>query len=818
MIKVEKITIKEFRGIRDLSIDFKNKNFAICGRNGTGKSGIVDAIEFALTGNITRLSGSGMGSISLKEHAPHVDSRDNPDKAEVIITVKILSLNKSVTIKRSVKEPSAPKVTPYNAEIASVLNEVSSHPEFTLSRRELIKYVISAPGDRAKEVQSLLRLDQVESLRSLLLKISNSTDKELRLLKQEKEISKNQLVQALGITELTNTKLLDAVNQRRSILGLVNITALTPTTSIKDGLAASSNTENNIQISKKQAIDTIHLTKEMLDKHNSAEFHDQIESLVDNLKKLADDPAIAAGIEREQFLKTSLSLIEDGVCPVCDTKWEPEKLKQAIKTKLDNFDKLASERAMAEKNIETVIDSLQELLAPLKLVKEYAKTLKKDVVVELFEKYEKLFLAHINSMEKFIPIQDSIQALKDQADIPQEELSQSLIDLEKEIGSLPDLAVKDSARDFLTISDDRLDSYRRVSLRCKQAEERAIIARKVFDSYAKVSTETLNLIYKEVEKDFSDLYSYINSDDEGDFTAELKPSIGKLSFEVDFYGRGYFPPGAYHSEGHQDGMGLCLYLALMQHLSGRNFTFAVLDDVLMSVDSGHRREVCKLLKEKFPDTQFVLTTHDSVWLKHMKTVGLIESKGSIHFKKWCVDSGPSEWDNLDIWAEIDSELQKGDIHAAAGLLRHYLEYISGEICHYLRAKVEFHGDGQFDLGDLLPSATSRFVDLLSDAESAAKSWDNSEEATSIKERKDTFKKINAKSQVEQWQANAAIHFNDWANLDKKDFAPLVKIFHELVDAFFCPECKSILHVIPAKGQKEMLKCSCGKISLNLKFK
>ena len=41
MIKVESLTIKEFRGIRDLTLDLKGKNFAICGPNGTGKSGIA---------------------------------------------------------------------------------------------------------------------------------------------------------------------------------------------------------------------------------------------------------------------------------------------------------------------------------------------------------------------------------------------------------------------------------------------------------------------------------------------------------------------------------------------------------------------------------------------------------------------------------------------------------------------------------------------------------------------------------------------------------------------------------------------------------
>src|SRR5229473_8612527 len=101
MIKVLKIEVNEFRGIRDIEIDFNGENFAVCGRNGTGKSGIVDALEFGLTGNISRLSGKGTGDISLKEHGPHVDSRNRPDKARVILTASIPSLQKKVTIERS---------------------------------------------------------------------------------------------------------------------------------------------------------------------------------------------------------------------------------------------------------------------------------------------------------------------------------------------------------------------------------------------------------------------------------------------------------------------------------------------------------------------------------------------------------------------------------------------------------------------------------------------------------------------------------------------------------------------------------------------
>ena len=54
-------------------------------------------------------------------------------------------------------------------------------------------------------------------------------------------------------------------------------------------------------------------------------------------------------------------------------------------------------------------------------------------------------------------------------------------------------------------------------------------------------------------------------------------------------------------------MGVCLYLALMKRLLGSRFGFAVFDDVVMSVDHGHRKQFCRLLRMCFPDTQFIIT-------------------------------------------------------------------------------------------------------------------------------------------------------------------------------------------------------------------
>ena len=819
MIKVETITIKEFRGIRNLTMNFSGNNFAICGPNGTGKSGIVDALEFALTGNISRLSGKGTGGVSVKEHAPHVDSRNDPMKASVEITMFIPSLNKHVTLERNVKNPLSPKITPTNQDILKILEQVSLHPEFVLSRRELIRYVISAPGDRAKEVQALLRLDEIENLRTIFQKIANSSQKEVAPLKREKDNAEEQLVQSLEITELSKSKMLGAVNSRRSLIGLQPITILTAATSLKDGLVTATSASQSSRVSKIQALADIDKVHEILSSFSSPENIDICKKAIEKISVLSADPLAESGITREQFLMSALELIDSEACPVCETPWKIDELKKVINSKLKHFEEVKAKRIEIESSLESITLLLNDTVSILESIGRYGALLNPIVDTQPIKDFVADIKIKSKDIKEFIPLSQTIASLKKFNDVPSAVLDAITV-IEDAVNAIPDLNQQDAARDYLIIGQERLEAYRGVSLRHKRAEERADLTRKVSDTYVRVSTEMLSNIYKEVEKEFSRLYCLINHDDEGGFSARLNPSLGKLGFDVDFYGRGFFPPGAYHSEGHQDGMGICLYLSLMKHLLGQSFKFAVLDDVLMSVDSGHRREICKLLKDEFPDTQFIFTTHDPIWLKHMQTEGLISGKSFMHFRVWNVDQGPIEWEDKDIWNEIHEELKKNNVRAAAGLLRYYLEFISAEICHQIRARVEYRSDAKYELGDLLPSATSHFKKILKKGKEAAQSWNQTEEIKGITSREKEFDECVAKSSIEQWQINPAIHFNNWENLQATEFAPVVVAYQELVKSFFCQndDCNSILYLVLKQNQPEALRCSCGSVNINLKKK
>jgi hypothetical protein len=269
-------------------------------------------------------------------------------------------------------------------------------------------------------------------------------------------------------------------------------------------------------------------------------------------------------------------------------------------------------------------------------------------------------------------------------------------------------------------------------------------------------------LYDDVEEDFSAFYRSINEDDEVKFTAKLTPSEGRLDFDVNFYERGLFPPAAVHSEGHQDGMGVCLYLALMKRFFGGSFTIALLDDVVMSVDAGHRYQFCKLLKTNFPDTQFIITTHDRLWAEQMKSAGLVTAKTSLAFHSWTIDTGPLVESNAEIWQEISAALAK--VEAAAAALRHHLEYASRHLADHLGATTPFHADGNYELGELLPSVLSRMKSLCGKAADAAQSWGNSTARDVAAARKAALSDSNAATSIEQWAVNKAVHYNEWANL------------------------------------------------------
>jgi hypothetical protein len=353
------------------------------------------------------------------------------------------------------------------------------------------------------------------------------------------------------------------------------------------------------------------------------------------------------------------------------------------------------------------------------------------------------------------------------------------------------------------------DEQRKVTADLTKKARQSFVACDVFVSS---TSRSLLDIYSAVQAKFALFYSAINADDESDFSATLTQSGAGLDMNVDFYGRGHFPPGAYHSEGHQDAMGLCLYLALAQFTLGDNFSLCALDDVLMSIDAGHRRFVVGLLRDEFPDTQFVVTTHDEQWMRQMKSQGLVQSRGVLQFRTWSVDAGPVEWDNYEPWSEIQTFLMAGHVKAAAGSLRSYLEYVGRESASNLSAPVPFRLDGQNTLGELFNSSIKALRDSIKRGKKSANSWNRAEKVTELDAWDRQVQSAALAAKQEEWAINTVVHFNAWENQTPSEFRAVSDSWKELMRQFACDECEGLVRLT---SDKDSLRCACQHVSVNL---
>ena len=817
MIQIEAIRIVDLRGIRDLVLRPMRQNFVISGPNGSGKSGVVDAIQFGLTGAISRLAGKGTGTLTVQRHGPHVDRRDDSAGAEVSLTLYFPDLDKTAVLTRNVKTARNFSLTPDDAAVRAVLEEVARHPDLTLSRREIIRYILVEAGQRSKEIQALLKLEEIDDVRSVLKTASNQTTRAHKAAQQNTEQAAADLLGLLEAIELTEEDILAPVNERRKTLGLTAIDHLCRDTVLNANAAQG---DPHATFNKATAIRDLDALRKA-----ASEFagigSDEVAAIVADLATLERDPALLEMLRQRSFVETGHALVSGPRCPLCDVEWEDEEhLRKHLQTKLSKSQHAEDVQTRLLNNAAVIAGHahrIAKLLAPVRSLASSDGSLQLAQDLADWEHDLGAFAKCLTTVEAVL--NQNTRFRRGWLRVPSS-FTNGIVALVAAIRDKADQNPLAEAHSFLTLAQDRLISYREVQAGETGARNAANVANLTYETYCAASEQHLTALYAAVENDLGDFYREINSSDERGFKAKFHPIEGKLGLEVAFYDRGMFPPGAYHSEGHQDGMGVCLYLALMKRLLGNRFRLAVLDDVVMSVDRDHRKQFCRLLKARFPDTQFIITTHDKVWAKQMQTEGLVKSKSGIAFQSWSVQTGPIFEQITGIWDEIERDLANNDVETAASRLRRHLEFIAGEVADQLGAKPTYRGDFSYDLGDLLPAAISRHGELLRIAAKSANDWANEHARDAVASMKKVRSEILTKCGGEQWIINTAIHYNEGASFTTAEFRAVLEGFRALLSQFRCPkpECDSWLYVTPRKGDPEVLRCNCMAVNLNLKPK
>ena len=337
-MRILELEIENVRGIRQLRLQPEGKNFVIWGPNGSGKSAVVDAIDFLLTGRISRLTGKGTGGITLSKHGPHIDH--NPEDAVVRAVVQLPGGSKLIEIKRSMQHPSTLECEESVRHQLQPMLAVAMRGQHILTRREILAFITAEAGTRADRIQVLLNIDEVEDLRKALVRIENDLETACDTVKGQVDRLIGAVCSTTQLKDCIKDSVLEVVNRNRAILGGEPISTLN-WRDLKGGLVAPilAPDQRAEAAGKRVDVNLVDRAVENLGKatdgQNRQKIARQDKALRDFLKTFQSNPELGRTLRRVKLIQQGLDLIEeDGYCPLCDTAWAPNKLREYLENKL----------------------------------------------------------------------------------------------------------------------------------------------------------------------------------------------------------------------------------------------------------------------------------------------------------------------------------------------------------------------------------------------------------------------------------------------------------------------------------------------------
>lgn len=246
------------------------------------------------------------------------------------------------------------------------------------------------------------------------------------------------------------------------------------------------------------------------------------------------------------------------------------------------------------------------------------------------------------------------------------------------------------------------------------------------------------------------------------------------------------------SEANYDLMILLLYISLVRAAALRGQTkLLVLDDVLQSVDATIRVKFIDYLLDKMSDWQFIITTHDRLWLNQLKYQ--FQRYGhqykEYNIERWTFKDDPFllEQNNFSLDDMLTCAIQTNNktlIASASGVL---LEKICQQLSITLHISIHRTNDDKYTIGDLWPGIKKVF------------------KKTSINEL------ISSIDSLLSIRNMLGCHYNEWAlALSDNEIVSFANNVQELYDKVFCKSCLNWISTIPVTGS---ISCKCERTKI-----
>jgi len=563
--RIEKVTLTRFRGATtttEVVFDPRRPITFIFGENGSGKSSIVDAIDFVC--NQAPGSLADRSSTRPKDHLPAIGYKAKDLKVELVCGGRVWSAKFSGAKIQSSDEATLP--------VAHVLR-----------RGRLLNLIDATPAERYKQLQKFIEVEGMEASEQALRDAARDQGRRLdekTRSRVEAEIELERFWTNEGMPGSPEQNSLDWAASR-SVADLNEIRArLERLQNLIDRLDAAAQLRDSLG---RAEADASQKNTQAAEARRAADAAGAGAPEAMRLIELLRD---ARG-----YIDASPGPLDGAACPVCEQRVVAEDLRRRIDARLTAMTALGELRD----KLEAANRAHQNAVAVVE--RDRARML------EAARSLAEAIGSADESLPTALPVDEAgLRKLIDNVLVTRDAL----------------IARRDEAQKSINQFNSITQFYRRVVESEEELREAEALRRGLERALEIVRRERIAFIQRvlaEVRDETNRLYAMIHPDEPLGLDQLLldENKKGSLLQICSFEGVSDVAPQAYFSESHLDTLGFCLWLAIAKLSSGGD-AVVVLDDVFTSVDSVHFTRILDLLMAECENfNQVIVTTHSRQW-------------------------------------------------------------------------------------------------------------------------------------------------------------------------------------------------------------
>jgi ABC-type cobalamin/Fe3+-siderophores transport system ATPase subunit len=795
MTKLRKLSVSGFRGARfALPLDFTNKSrsLAIFGENAAGKSTITDALEWFLTDRVGHLWREDCKQEALR-HVLLAEGDDSTVAVEFIGDCLTGSKRLSSTLKTS---------TDFANDNTRSVVEGLLDDRIILRHADIVAFLDQQKGAKRKAIADIIGYEEINKFRDAIQGTLNALKREPAYTgaKNNAETLGGDMVRDVG----------QIVPNRRTFLTIaqsivapfkLGIEITDETTFAKAVKALDSLGNNEEKIKKAQRLEQLAKACTTLAAEITT-FAPDAEAFVTGYNALAKERESVNQLRLSEFLNKGQAVIQsenyvDDACPFCLSAYELGLLQGEVAKRIEGMSAIQERLDGAKVQMDALLEAIRSIGIQVKALGEtYTDLAGFDDLMAvtttawklLREVHQGIASAFEGRMVYETPdgFQDEIAHLQHccetgAAKADEEAGKLGLSEQEQKVANalscLRTLAGK--VRDFVG-AQRVIDAY----------EAQILTLDAIFERFVTVQNAALQSVLDRISADVGKFYTKLHPDESVDNVRLTMVGEEGVEFQYAFHGQEVQPPRKYLSESHLNSLGVVLFLANAR-IFNKQAKFLVLDDIVTSFDTSHRRRLLRLIRDEFSDWQIIILTHESVWFE------IIKKEMAQHVWKFhevradgangiVLDDSPASLKEI-----IAQKKGKDDV---TNDLRKLLEMVLKEICALLEVKVAFRFN-EWNEKRMADELISQLRSTLSDKSPDLKS-------------NDVFSDLAGSALV----ANLVSHHNT-DKIVGEDIDVLLEDIKRLVSLFSCPECERYISArIEVPGEKAV-SCKCGKTQI-----